>query len=501
MRVLLSVIDRHDPFIPGLIEKEDHLGPLLSWLQRLPIDKLLLVGYDDSNDRLTSIIETVKDRHSALEVEVVQLGDRPASLRTMAGDLAESPFLLNLKDFDRDSLYLSLGSGDVTLSTQLFKFVLEGELNAQILPITLSEMEGSHRVLWDALRGVGAHYVLRSQISSCEDHAAEETGIFLDDLCQELGLVGSHPQFKRALQTTETLAFHSQPVLFSGPPGAGKELFARLLFYLGDRRSKSLVTVNCASLNENLAETVLFGERDRLGGKTAAYQGKLQMAEGGCLLLLGIDELPLQTQARLFDYLNPPLRQHKDATVEALLDVRLIATAHRELSERVAVKQFREDLYSKLRVGEIQVPSLADRASDVPKLALHMLNQVNMTLKNPKRLSRDSLEVLEKMQWPNNLHDLRAVIERTALLCPGLIIRPEDLRAVGGGLEHLPKQSAPLPAIVEGFSLEKYLSELRRRIILKALDKAGGNQSEAARMLKLSPQAVHQFLKQQKKQS
>ncbi|MGH9425867.1 MAG: sigma 54-interacting transcriptional regulator, partial [Terriglobia bacterium] len=206
-------------------------------------------------------------------------------------------------------------------------------------------------------------------------------------------------------------------------------------------------------------------------------------------------ELPLATQAKL-------LRVLQDGFVESIgdkkprkVDVRIIAATNQNVAKAIKQGQFREDLYYRLNVGEIRLPSLRERRSDIPKLALHVLDRVNATLKKPKRLSPSALTRLQYHSWPGNVRDLENVIERSVRLARREVLDADDL-IIGEPVTSVDPLNA-LPEPHEGFSLEEYFTSARKQLILRALETARGKQSEAARILGISPQAVHKFVRKE----
>jgi two-component system response regulator PilR (NtrC family) len=174
------------------------------------------------------------------------------------------------------------------------------------------------------------------------------------------------------------------------------------------------------------------------------------------------------------------------------VDVRIIAATNRELKHAILQGKFREDLYYRLNVGEIRLPPLRDRRSDIPKIALHVLDRVNAGLRKPRRLAPSALSRLQNHSWPGNVRDLENVIERSLRLATKDVLEADDLLISEPVMAIDPL--ARLPVLGEGFSLEEFLASARKQLILRALEMTDGNQSAAARLLGISPQAVHKFL-------
>jgi len=211
------------------------------------------------------------------------------------------------------------------------------------------------------------------------------------------------------------------------------------------------------------------------------------------LFLDELAELPLPTQAKLLRVLQDGLVEPIGDKKPHKVDVRVIAATNQEVRKAIQQGRFREDLYYRLNVGEIRLPPLRERRSDIPKIALHVLDRVNSTLKRPKRLVPGALTRLQNHSWPGNVRDLENVIERSVRLARQEILDADDL-LIGEPVTSVDSLAA-LPEPQEGFSLEEYLTSARKQLILRALETARGNQSEAARLLGITPQAVHKFVR------
>ncbi|MEA3360525.1 MAG: sigma 54-interacting transcriptional regulator, partial [Thermodesulfobacteriota bacterium] len=211
------------------------------------------------------------------------------------------------------------------------------------------------------------------------------------------------------------------------------------------------------------------------------------------LFLDELGELPLTTQAKLLRVLADGIIEPLGGTRPHKVDVRIIAATNLDIRKAVKKNQFREDIYYRLNVGEIEIPPLRDRKSDIPKIALHVLDRVNSTLKRRKRLSPDALTRLQNHSWPGNVRDLENVIERSARLARQEVLNANDLMISEPVTYADPLAALPEPD--ENFSLEEYVTSVRNQLILKAIEIARGNKSQAARLLGITPQAIHKFLK------
>ncbi len=323
----------------------------------------------------------------------------------------------------------------------------------------------------------------------------EESKINAGSVRVELGIVGDHPSMHRSIEMATMLAPSQAPVLIFGETGTGKELFARYIHRLSGRSLQTFLAVNCAAIPEDLVESLLFGHRK--GAFTGAINdqiGKFDAADKGTLFLDELGELPLPAQAKLLRVLQDGMVEPIGKTKAHKVDVRIVGATNRDLRKLVKQREFREDLFYRLNVGEIKLPPLRERRSDIPQLALHMLDKLNASLRRPKRLSAEALSRLQSQTWPGNVRDLENVIERSVRLCRRDVLNADDL-LIGEPVTFADPLDA-LPNPYEGFSMDEFLGSARNQMILRALEAAKGNQSQAARMLGISPQAVHKFLRQ-----
>jgi two-component system response regulator PilR (NtrC family) len=314
----------------------------------------------------------------------------------------------------------------------------------------------------------------------------------LDTVVQQLGIVGDHPRMRKALEYGATLALSAVPILLLGETGTGKELFARCIHRLSGRPSERFVPINCAALPQDLVESMLFGhKKGAFAGTVRDQDGKFQAADGGTLFLDELAELPLPTQAKLLRVLQDGVIESLGARSSSHVDVRVIAATNRDLKLAIQQKEFREDLYYRLNVGEIHLPPLRERRSDIPKIALHVLDRVNAGLRKPRQLAPSALSRLQSHSWPGNVRDLENVIERSLRLATKDVLEADDLLISEPITATDPLARLPEPGA--GFSLEEYLASARKQLILRALEMTNGNQSAAARLLGISPQAIHKF--------
>ena len=273
-------------------------------------------------------------------------------------------------------------------------------------------------------------------------------------------------------------------VLIVGETGVGKEVVARLIHESGRRRGRSFVTINCAGLPDSLLESELFGHVR--GSFTGAYRDKpglAAMAHNGTLFLDELGEMSLRMQALLLRFLETgEIQRVGSERIEGRLDVRVIAATNRNLTERIECREFREDLFYRLQVMPITLPPLRDRKGDVPLLASYFVDRYNREFKRRVHgLSAAALTVVDQYAWPGNIRELRNAIERAMLLTTGQSIEPADLTSLTHKAEAAQFQLPP-----DGVSLE----EVERQLLTQALERTGGNQTQAAQLLGINRDQV-----------
>jgi len=242
------------------------------------------------------------------------------------------------------------------------------------------------------------------------------------------GMIGSSQPMLRLYQLARLVAPRMTTVLITGPTGSGKELVARALHELSPRISKPFVVVNCAAIPEALLESELFGHaRGAFTGALQAYPGRILAAQNGTLFLDEVGELPLSLQAKLLRFLDSKELQRLGSAETVRADVRVVAATNADLSKRAEAGGFREDLYYRLSAFPLELPSLAERISDLAALAEYFLKVMcTSPAPHPHRLSEEAISLLQGHRWGGNVRELQQVIERAAILAQSAPeIRPE----------------------------------------------------------------------------
>jgi DNA-binding NtrC family response regulator len=299
-------------------------------------------------------------------------------------------------------------------------------------------------------------------------------------------MLGQAPEFQSILRAMRIVSATDATVLVTGESGTGKELLARALFENSRRRDKPFVTVNCAALPVQLAESELFGHRrGSFTGASTDGVGKMQAANGGTLFLDEIGELPLPVQAKLLRFLETGECQPVGQPLSQRVDVRIIAATNRDLSLAVQEGTFRSDLYYRLYVVPLELPPLRQRSGDIPLLMKGLTEELaaRYGLQAP-RYSKASMKVLNSYSWPGNVRELKNFCERMLILFSGRFIEPTNLP-----VEFQQQQQAPRATVCDSFELPDQgirMEELEVSLIEQALSKTAGNRSRAARLLGLS---------------
>jgi two-component system response regulator AtoC len=285
-------------------------------------------------------------------------------------------------------------------------------------------------------------------------------------------------------ELVEKVAIHKTTVLITGESGTGKELIARAIHEKGPRASCSLVSINCGGIPDNLLESELFGFRK--GAFTDAIRdkpGRFEEADGGTVFLDEIGELPLPLQVKLLRVLQEEEISPLGGLGATKIDVRVIAATSRNLKDEVAAGRFREDLFYRINVMSIHLPPLRERRGDIPLLVGYFVDLFNKKLnKHIEALSSEAMPRLMEYPWPGNVRELENVIERAVLLAPGRWITPAELPL------HLlqPATKTPFLATQDSLSIKRATKAMERTLIERALERTGGNRTQAARLLEIS---------------
>ncbi len=301
---------------------------------------------------------------------------------------------------------------------------------------------------------------------------------------QTTTIIGHSPAFEALLRNAKVIASTNVTVLIKGETGTGKEVLANSIQQESPRANKPFITLNCAALPESLVESELFGhKKGAFTGAVANKTGLFQAADGGTLFLDEVNSLPLSIQAKLLRFLESGECLAVGATVPYKVDVRVIAATNTDLQKYIETGEFRQDLYFRLNVVPLEIPSLRQRTEDIDDLVSFFLGQfASQHSIAPPKLSKLSLKKLRGYRWPGNIRELRNLCERLCILLSGKTIEPENL-------PHEIYQEANEEASNEDFVLPVTgikLDALEANMIHQALIRTKGNRSKSARLLGIS---------------
>jgi DNA-binding NtrC family response regulator len=308
-------------------------------------------------------------------------------------------------------------------------------------------------------------------------------------------IVGKSTAMHRVFDVVRKVADTDLTVLIRGPSGTGKELVANAIHYNSPRRKKAFIKVNCAAVSRELVESELFGhEKGAFTGAIAAREGKFEAANGGTLLLDEVGDMPLETQAKILRALQEREVERVGGNRTIKVDVRVLAATNQDLEARVKSGAFREDLYYRLAVVGITMPSLRERPEDVPLLIEHCLATAAERLRRPPRpLSPAAYRTLLAHEWPGNVRELEHALEQAVALAAGPSIEVDDLPAAVRGASPPSTSSAPITGSFKD-AKQAIVDRFEREFLCAALARHHGNISKAAEEIGMYRQQLQQKL-------
>ena len=317
----------------------------------------------------------------------------------------------------------------------------------------------------------------------------QENQRLMTEIRQDQSLVGEGAKMKEVLQFLARVAPTDSTVLIEGESGTGKELVAKALHRKGPRASKPFVAINCAAIPETLLESELFGhERGAFTGAAMQKKGRLEAADGGVVFLDEIGEMAPALQVKLLRVLQEREFERVGGTHPIRINVRVIAATNRNLEEAVRKGEFRQDLYYRLAVVRLTVPPLRDRREDIPMLSRHFVQKYAMRCRvKAKPISREAMAALVSYEWPGNVRELENAVERALVMGSSDSVLLDDLP------ESLLEQSQP-EDVAEG-KYHAHVKELKKRLILDAVEQTSGNYVEAAGILGVHPNYLHRLIR------
>ena len=411
-----------------------------------------------------------------------------------AENISQAKALLEQYHFDLclSDMHLPDGNG-----IELIKYIQEKFSN---LPVAMITAHGNMEYAIEALKSGAFDFVskpvdlkvLRNLVNTALKLSPQED-IDIDQAQHEHGgLLGISQAIKETRKKIQKLSRSQAPVYIHGESGVGKELVARLIHENGPRSDKAFVPVNCGAIPADLVESEFFGHRKgSFTGATADKQGLFQAADEGTLFLDEVADLPLAMQVKLLRAIQEKAIRPVGSQKEISINVRILSATHKDLAALTEKNEFRQDLYYRINVIELEVPSLRERPEDIPLLAKYFLKKISSDWgTETPQLNNDTLNTLKKYSFPGNVRELENILERAMTLHEDNVITVEDLQ-----LPNITKATKDEQPEVEPRLLDPALLQKEKEVIQQALEKTKYNKTAAAKLLGISFRALRYRIK------
>jgi two-component system response regulator PilR (NtrC family) len=442
----------------------------------------------------------VDDEPDIRELLELTLGRMNIDTRS-AATLQQAIDLLQKEHFDVCLTDMRLPDGN---GIDLVRHIQQHELN---IPVAVITAYGNMETAVEALKAGAFDFVSKPVDLNVLRNLINSVLKLTDDYKQRdrrsrNTLLGDSAAMCAIRSTIEKLSRSQAPIYISGESGTGKELVARLIHSKGPRADRAFVPVNCGAIPSELMESEFFGHtRGSFTGAVSDKDGLFQIAEGGTLFLDEVAELPLHMQVKLLRSIQEKAVRPIGARQEIPTDVRILSATHKDLGKLVESGHFRQDLYYRLNVIQLQVPPLRERADDIPMLTRHYLKK--LAIQNNQAglvLTEDALQALCQYAFPGNVRELENILERAITLCEAGTINRADLQlpatpqeAIAHTLEETPDTAVDMaPGSV---SLGTYMDTIEKDVLIKALEQTRYNKTAAARLLGITFRALRYRLK------
>lgn len=459
--------------------------------QSHPLTRILIV--DDEPDLLSGLKRSFAKRLPDVEVLTAKGGNEALDILAqqevslvlmdiMMGDMTGLEVLDHIHSNDPEqTVILMTGYGTIELAVDAIR---RGAWDFVTKPL---ELDSLTRILHKGLERSGLLIENKKLRSSLNSKGPVPN------------FIGQSPAMQRLYKVIKTSADSEYTVLIRGASGTGKEICARAIHNLSKRSAKPFVMVNCPAIPENLLESELFGYRkSAFTGADKDHAGLFSQADGGTICLDEIGDIPINLQIKLLRVLQEQEIKPLGADTSSKIDVRIIASTNADLETKITKGEFREDLFYRLEVLTLRMPSLVEIVDDIPLLANHFLQKAIVELKSSeKSFSEAALQSLLRHNWPGNIRELQNVIRRAVLFCSGPVIDEKHL--ILGSTQSTPvptaNEEADLTIIPYKEAKESCLDSFTRQYVYKLLKQCNGNISQAARFSHLTRAALQKILR------
>jgi two-component system response regulator PilR (NtrC family) len=441
-----------------------------------------------------SHILIVDDEPDILELLCITIR-RLKFIPVSAANITEAKALLSSQDFQLclTDMRLPDGSG--------MDLIAHIQQEYPDLPVVMITAYGSMDVAIEAMK-TGAFDFLSKPVELDKLRSIIQSAIRLDEQIQPVtkaldvpGIIGQSNAIKQLNRQIHKVSRSHAPIFIHGESGTGKELVARAIHSLGPQNEQPFIAVNCGAIPSDLMESEFFGHKK--GAFTGAHntkEGFFQAAHGGTLFLDEVADLPLSMQVKLLRAIQENLVRPVGSETEMPVDVRILSASHKDLQMEVDDKNFREDLFYRLDVINLQVPPLRERLEDVPLLCEHIFKHLAQSFEHPaSQLSNDAMHQLQQYHFPGNVRELENILQRAVTLIDGPNIEVSDLTLKSR--QPIKSSDTQSHQLVPGETLEEYLEGAEREILTQALDLCRWNKTAAAEQLGMSFRSMRYRLK------
>lgn len=508
MDILLTFAGSRDPFNPEAVEGDFTDGPVLTLLSEKQFQRIYIFTTPNTLLNAQGLRREIIARNHEGETRIfnIDIPDPTDYEELYLHIYKRCQEIMAENEAQKPEYFIATASGTPQMQTVWFLLAQSELVPATLLKITPPRFLKPNQ---KAVSEIKLSLEKFPRISSPSQRELEIETTYLrkekleaerKDLVLQFSqykMIGKSPQLEQVKDTITAASHYDSAVLIQGATGTGKELVARAIHFNSMRKTEPFIVVNCAAIPETLVESELFGhEKGAFTGAIQQKKGRFELADKGTIFLDEVGDMPLSAQAKILRVLqdNEITRVGGTKTIKA--DVRFIAATNRDLAALISEDKFREDLYYRLKVIDIQMPSLSERREDIPLLIEYFLGLHNHRYKHQKQLNRETMKLLFEYDWPGNIRELENTVERAFVLAKGNIIKETDLpleMSTRGASWIKEKTGIRIPP--SGLDFEAYLKELEKKYYEEAIKMKDGNKEAASRLLNIKP---HTFRKRAK---